>query len=104
MLSLFPRIRVHCYTHYCPQSSLVVSWQRIHKSVTVTEAHSEVFFAQPNPFLAIILPTANSGNQLNFNCSSVSASLYSLGTATTEITASFIVACPYFLDFGTSWR
>jgi hypothetical protein len=37
----------------CPQSSLVVSWQRIHNSLTVTVAHYEVFSAQPNSFLAI---------------------------------------------------
>jgi hypothetical protein len=35
------------------QSSLVVSWQRIYNSLTVTAAHHEVFFAQPNSFLAI---------------------------------------------------
>jgi hypothetical protein len=35
------------------QSSLVVSWQRIHNSLTVTTAHYEVFFAQPNSFLTI---------------------------------------------------
>jgi hypothetical protein len=35
------------------QSSLVVSWQRIYKSLTVTSAHYEVFFAHPGSFLAI---------------------------------------------------
>jgi hypothetical protein len=42
----------YCYTHQCPQSSLV-SWQRIHNSLTVTAADYEVFFAQANSFLAI---------------------------------------------------
>jgi uncharacterized membrane protein len=35
------------------QSSVVVSRQRIYNSLTVTAAHYEVFFAQPNSFLAI---------------------------------------------------
>jgi hypothetical protein len=48
------------------QSSLVVFWQRINNSLTVTAAHSEVFFAQPNSFFAIILPNANSGDSLIF--------------------------------------
>jgi hypothetical protein len=61
------------------QVSVVVSWQRIYTSLTVTAAHCEVFFVQPNSFLAISsqlfcqLPTpqtqfsaatANSGTQL----------------------------------------
>jgi hypothetical protein len=37
----------------CFQFSLVVSWQRIYDSLTVTAAHYEVFFAQPNSFLAM---------------------------------------------------
>jgi hypothetical protein len=48
------------------QSSLVVAWQRIYHSLTVTAAYYEIFFAQPNSFLAIILPTANSGDCLSF--------------------------------------
>jgi hypothetical protein len=62
------------------QSSLVVSWQRIYNNLTVNAAHYEVFFVQPNTFLAISsqlfcqLPTpetqfsaanANPGTQLN---------------------------------------
>jgi hypothetical protein len=35
------------------QYSLIVSWQRIYNSLTVTAAHYEVFLAQPNSFLAI---------------------------------------------------
>jgi hypothetical protein len=35
------------------QSSLVVSWQRIYSSLTVTAAHYEIFFAQPNSYLDI---------------------------------------------------
>jgi hypothetical protein len=35
------------------QSSLVISWQRIYDSLPVTAARYEVFFAQPNSFLAI---------------------------------------------------
>jgi hypothetical protein len=72
------------------QSSLVVSWQWIHNSLTVTAARYEVFFAQSNSFLAIILPTTNSGvslssllqlttPELNSNFSCVRSSLYSLG-------------------------
>jgi hypothetical protein len=51
------------------QSSLVVSWQRIHNSLTVIPVHYEVFFAQPNCFISIILPTANSETQHNSNSS-----------------------------------
>jgi hypothetical protein len=47
-------------------SSVVVSWQRIHNSLTVTTAYYEAFSTQPNSFLAIILATANSGDSLNF--------------------------------------
>jgi hypothetical protein len=50
---LFPHFTLHCYTLLCPQSLLVVSWQRIHKSLIVTAAHYEIFLAQPNSFLAI---------------------------------------------------
>jgi hypothetical protein len=41
------------HTHYGSQSSLIVFWQRIRKSLTVTTALYEAFFAQPNSFLAI---------------------------------------------------
>jgi hypothetical protein len=34
------------------QSSLVVSWQRIFNSLTLTAAHYEVIVSQPNSFLA----------------------------------------------------
>jgi hypothetical protein len=50
-------------------------------------------FAQPNTFLAIILPTANSGTQLNSNSSCVTSSLYSLRATPTENTVFFIAAC-----------
>jgi hypothetical protein len=79
--------------HYCPQSSLVVSWQRIHNRLTVTAAHYEVFVAQPNSFLAISsqlfcrLPTLSS----NSGC--LRSSLYSLGADPTENIASSVVAC-----------
>jgi hypothetical protein len=39
VLSLIPHFTVHCYTHQCPQSSLVISWQWIHNSRTVTATH-----------------------------------------------------------------
>jgi hypothetical protein len=63
------------------QSSLVLSWQHIHNSLIVTAAHYEVFFAQPNSFLALFsvtfdcrlsqfsAATANSGTRLNSNSS-----------------------------------
>jgi hypothetical protein len=92
--------------HYCPQSSLVVSWQRIHNSFTVTAAHYEVFFAQPNSFLAIILPTSKSEDSFNYllqlptpelnsvpSLRCLRSSLFSLGAAPRENTASSIVAC-----------
>jgi hypothetical protein len=47
---------------------LVVSWQRIHNSLTVIVAHYEVFVAQPNSFLAIILPTSQTLSILCCNC------------------------------------
>jgi hypothetical protein len=51
------------------QSSLVVYWQRVYDNLTVTIANYEVFFAQRNFFLAIILPTTNPGIQPNSNFS-----------------------------------
>jgi hypothetical protein len=63
------------YTHYesvghakSSQSSLVVPWQQIYNSLTVTAAHYEVFFPQPNSFLAISSQsssTADSRDSLN---------------------------------------
>jgi hypothetical protein len=38
----------HTHTHYGSQSSLVVSWQRIYDSLTVTSDHHEVYFSQHN--------------------------------------------------------
>jgi hypothetical protein len=42
------------HAHYGSQSSLVISWQRIYNSLTLTSAHYEVF-SQSNSFLAFIL-------------------------------------------------
>jgi hypothetical protein len=42
------------HTHYDSQSSLVISWQRIYKNLSLQITH-EVLFSQPNSFLAIIL-------------------------------------------------
>jgi hypothetical protein len=50
-------------------SALLVSWQRVGNSLTVTAAHSEVFFAQHNSFLVNILPTANPGDTLSSDSS-----------------------------------
>jgi hypothetical protein len=47
-------------------TNVLISWQRIHNSLTVTQITREVFFAQPNSFLASIRPTANSGTQFSF--------------------------------------
>jgi hypothetical protein len=49
--SLFPHFTVLRYTYWCSQSSLVVSWQRIYNSLTVTAARYEVFL----PFLPCLL-------------------------------------------------
>jgi hypothetical protein len=48
---------VTCRWGACSQSSLVLSWQRIRKSHTVTSNHTQILvsFTQPNSFLAIIL-------------------------------------------------
>jgi hypothetical protein len=69
------------YTHYkslghakSSQSSLVVSWQRLYNSLTVTAAHNEVFFAQPKSSPAISsqllcqLPTPETLSILCCNC------------------------------------
>jgi hypothetical protein len=80
-----------------PESSLVVSWQRIYNSLPVTAAHYEVFFAQPNSVLAISsqlfckLPTPET--PLNSNSSCLISSLYSIGAAPAENTASSKFAC-----------
>jgi hypothetical protein len=50
LISTLYKLRGH--TKAC-QSSLVVSLQWIHNSLPVTATHYEVFFAQPNFFLAI---------------------------------------------------
>jgi hypothetical protein len=51
------------------QSSLVVSWQRIYISLTVTAVHYEVFFAQPNSLLAISPQSPSAADSLNSNSS-----------------------------------
>jgi hypothetical protein len=43
------------YTIYSSPSSLIVSWQRVYYSLTVTSITFDVFFSQRNSFLAIIL-------------------------------------------------
>jgi hypothetical protein len=52
---LSPHFRFHCYTHYCPQSSLVVSWQRIHSSLTVTAEHINSSLHSLIPFFPSLL-------------------------------------------------
>jgi hypothetical protein len=51
------------HTHYDSQSSLVVSWQRIFKSLTVTSNHTWSLLFKPNSFLAIIV------SSIQFLCS-----------------------------------
>jgi hypothetical protein len=80
-------------------SPLVVSWQRIHNNLTVTVANYEVFFAQPNFFLAIssiILPTANSGDPVN----------YVLPLPTPELNSILILAAwdPRYIASGRTHR
>jgi hypothetical protein len=64
-------------------SSLVVSWQRIDNSFTVTAAHYEVFFSQTSSFLAIYsqlfcqLPTPETLSILFLSC--FRSLFYSLG-------------------------
>jgi hypothetical protein len=43
------------HTHKCSQSSLVVSWQRIYNSLTVTAAHTKSSFHILIPFLPSLL-------------------------------------------------
>jgi hypothetical protein len=82
-LLLFPHYTVYHYTNTSIlsllHSPLVVSWQRIHNSLTVITY--EVFFAQPNSLIVSILRTTNSGTQLNSNSSCERSLLYSLGAA-----------------------
>jgi hypothetical protein len=86
-------------------------WQRIHNSLTMTAAHYEVSFVQPNSFLAISsqstvncqLSTPQILSSLCCNCQLRNSTqfsfylreilLYSLGAAPTENSASSIVAC-----------
>jgi hypothetical protein len=51
-------------THKGSQSSLVVSWQRIYKSLSLQIKHG-VFFSLPNSFLAIILQLQIPKTRLN---------------------------------------
>jgi hypothetical protein len=53
----------------------------------------EVSFSHPDSFLAIILPTNNSGNRHNSNSNFMRFSLNRLGVAPTGNTAYFVVAC-----------
>jgi hypothetical protein len=67
-LSLFPHFTGNCYTHQCPPTSLVVSWQRIHNSLIVTVGHLKSAFHSliplfpsselPSPELSSILSPA----------------------------------------------
>jgi hypothetical protein len=75
------------------QFSLVVSWQRIYNSLTVTAAHYEVFFAQPNSFLAICSQLFCQLETFNAYSSCLKSSIYSLRAAPTENTAYSVVAC-----------
>jgi hypothetical protein len=43
------------HTHYCSQSSLVVSWQRIYNSLTVTAAHIKSSWHSVIPFVPFLL-------------------------------------------------
>jgi hypothetical protein len=98
-ITLLPHFTGHRYTQTSVlsllHSPLVVSWQRIHNSLTVTAPHYEVFFAQPLlPFLLnysancqlrilsqFSAATENTGTELNSNSSCVRSSLYNLEAA-----------------------
>jgi hypothetical protein len=49
-------------------SLLVLSWQRIYSRLIITVAHYDVFFAQPNFFLVIIMSTPETPSILCCNC------------------------------------
>jgi hypothetical protein len=59
----------HCAVHRCTHtrilSSLVVSWQRIYQVWLSLHITHDVFFSQPNSFLAIILQLPTSKIRLN---------------------------------------
>jgi hypothetical protein len=63
------------------QYSQVVSWQRIHNSLTVTAAHYEVFIAQPNYFLDIFLDLRLTSQF--YLSAGLKSSIYGLGAAVT---------------------
>jgi hypothetical protein len=94
------------YTLYSPplhtyedsQSSLVVSWQRIYNSLTVSTAHSKSSLHSLIPFLAIpsqSSSTAISRDSLIIISAGPGASLYSLGADPTENTVSIVIAQQY---------
>jgi hypothetical protein len=84
------------HTHKGSQPLLVLSWQRIHNSPTATAAHYEVFFSQPNSFLAIysqlFCKLATQELDSNLILAAWDSSLYSLRAAPIENTVSSIVA------------
>jgi hypothetical protein len=63
------------YSSLCPQSSLVVSWKRIHNCLAVNVALYEDFFVRPNSFLDIILQTPYSGGSNRFSAATANSVL-----------------------------
>jgi hypothetical protein len=66
------------HMHYGSQSSLAVSWQRIHNSLSLQIIY-KVFFAKPNAFLPISSQSPSTAifrTRPNSNSSFVSCSLY----------------------------
>jgi hypothetical protein len=75
---------IHRYTHSCPQSSLLLSWQRIYNSITATAAYMKSSLHSLIPFLQSHHSTAISRDILNSISAGLGSSLYSLGSDPTK--------------------
>jgi hypothetical protein len=81
------------------QSSPVVSWQRIHNSLTVTTAHMMFSLHNLIPFFPSVLnhlQLSSSSDSLNSDSAELGSSLYSLGADPTENTVSIVIAQQFF--------
>jgi hypothetical protein len=63
------------HTHWCSQSSLFVSWQRIYKCLTVTAAHMKSFHSLI-PFLPSLLNHSTAISRDSFNSNSSQSQSY----------------------------
>jgi hypothetical protein len=61
------------HTHYGSQSSLVISWQWIYKSLAVTAKHTKSPFQSLFPFFPVLLSHSTAISRDSLNCDSSSS-------------------------------